>query len=663
MALALAVLMIWTPHAQAQTDRDWWEQYMVRFGPQAAQELADLLKQIGRQPPRSIREASTMVKGAVAGSGMATAVKVGVQGFGVTGAATAGSATTAGVILGGLSIGWAGVETHEWAWCKVADLVSAGGSVYPLTQTDCEVVDDPVAGNFTIAHEQTHDNEYISTDYDLMIGTRDGTTGSGDHETMRYIITDPDPGDAYTSVNATTFLYCTDEHGWNQLVDTGSASGIANTVQSHTVNSPYGEAITVVFADDAGDQPACPYFRPYAWATATAWGIANGTYDNTHDRDRYALYIALEGEAVADRRIDASAKCVNDATGEQVTVQEFSAQYSASDASRPSIPAVSCPDGWRLVQMSADRIVEDGAGNVTDRERIGEWEAPTSWTDPADPNAACYGLMASADPCVVMLWKVVPDAAGTGTQLVPCTSEGVTCAGWVDNPDREALYDCRWAPLVAGTPAVELPLSDCAYLREFPEVLPEPPTTDEPAPDGSPADAPAEVDDPVTDPNLDPTPDMTPGLDDGCVPSWWEALTPWGMTKAGACVLRWAFVPTPVQLQTVTTNLQTGVMTKVPFAYGQVVEPVITELPALVGAECTGYLWDLTPADSRVGYDSVRETHGAGSLAVPCAPPGWWDPVRGLLVAMVVVGTAWGLWNQVGAAVGGPKDGDSPGDF
>lgn len=338
-----------------------------------------------------------------------------------------------------------------------------------------------------------------------------------------------------------------------------------------------------------------------------------------------------------ERFIETQGQC-QDLAGNVQPVASKSAGYYLPDPPPSFVPVV-CPDGMLLAQL---KVLRTGEG-IADVPVLDPYELPAPLLDPVNPDADCL-----AAGCEVELVKVLPDQS-----VLPCAASDVYCAGWVDAP--EGKFECHWKHPDGVTVPQVLPLADCYPLEDVdkdPDTQLELGPYPDPVPEGM-------------APDLIPGTPGLPGLvEEPCAQqSWVDAMTLSGMAAAVGCAIKWAGVPTDTAVRTQIDLTKAELDTRVPFAYADLVGPVITAIPeSVIAGACAGDIWDLTPRDIRPGYDSVRERHGAGHLAMPCQPPGWWDPVRMLLVSMVIVGTAWGLWNIAGSAVNGPTDGGGGGN-
>ena len=178
----------------------------------------------------------------------------------------------------------------------------------------------------------------------------------------------------------------------------------------------------------------------------------------------------------------------------------------------------------------------------------------------------------STDPCY--------NATGCGVQIYldnqPCTMGGL-CANWFDLWKTEpARVECHYGGGV-------VPMRECFPLRRSYDpttgvgtrVLDAPDDATTPDPNPKPGDS--SIPDPNPDPghtrtpNPDPDPNPQPtdsgifadpknGNNDGkCLPNGWHMLNPieW-VYEPTKCALKWAFVPTGTQLQTVTARMSTA---------------------------------------------------------------------------------------------------------
>lgn len=235
--------------------------------------------------------------------------------------------------------------------------------------------------------------------------------------------------------------------------------------------------------------------------------------------------------------------------------------------------------------------------------------------------------------CRLLLSRIDPT---TGLRL-SCFANPSLCLDWWTSPTRADEYECTYGGGVVA-------LDECAaYAPTFNvatgvDVQTE--TGPKPAGETGPYADPA-TGEPVPADNPTPAPEAGTS-EDACPPpfSWTALFNPWWYYKGFTCGLEWAFVPPAGQIQTEVQVTTEVLSTRPPWS---LVEPI--------GAVFTG-LGDGWSAGCSLLPDFDPYGHG---LQLPCDPPqsAWMTVLRALGTFVVVVGTGFGVWHMVVAAIGG----------
>lgn len=306
-----------------------------------------------------------------------------------------------------------------------------------------------------------------------------------------------------------------------------------------------------------------------------------------------------------------------------------------------SLLAMTCPAGSVLSTWSVDWIT------ATKTQRVYEWTAPEWVMDIPVEYPGCID-----GSCRLQLWK----KAGATAPAEWCGNTAVGCPQWWVDPAKESHYECRY-----GSYTVDL--GACAIYRKPGQVSPNTNlvvdangnVTGNPQPviSTNPSDF-VDIDAIIESwvPGAGELPDPLPSSSSSeCFPSGWGVFNPleW-VYRPIVCALTWAFVPRPAVVQAQLTegsaSLEShGVLAVIPAAAS-----VPGTLSSSYTGGCSGGLMDVT-------VDAYGQDIHAG---LPCSPAqvspqlgSAYAPIRSVIAAFIVAGTAWSGYLMVSSYLGG----------
>ena len=303
-----------------------------------------------------------------------------------------------------------------------------------------------------------------------------------------------------------------------------------------------------------------------------------------------------------------------------------SVQFHETDATLPAVPAASCSMGSPL----SVEVWEISPLGGPDEVLIESWTPTQALLDWQTDYPQCVD-----GSCRLLLSRIDPTTAGR----LSCFANPALCVDWWTSPTRADEFECTYGGAVVAVTecAVYAPTFNVATGVDVQtETGPKPageigpyadPATGEPVPADDPSPAPA----------------PEPGVgDEDCPPpfSWTSMFNPWWYYKGFTCGLSWAFVPPAGQIQAEVDATGDVLSARPPWS---LVEPIGAVFTGLGDGWSTGCseLPDFDP-------------YGNG-LRLPCTPPqsGWMTVLRALGTFAIIVGTGFGVWHMVVAAIGG----------
>lgn len=284
--------------------------------------------------------------------------------------------------------------------------------------------------------------------------------------------------------------------------------------------------------------------------------------------------------------------------------------WHESDPEWPAPPEPTC-DASALTHVS---VTENADGLAP--ALLYEWDLPAELAAATETWAGAYPQCTDGS-CILELARIDPE---TSTRLA-CFDNPALCLDWFADPAKTDNYVCTYG-------GQDVALSECNMYA--PTFDPAKRTTG-----GTFAD-------PATGEEPNGTPVSVPTEDTSCPPpfSWSALFNPWFYYKGVTCALEWAFVPPAGQIATEVQTTGEILSARPPWSLIEPIGAVFTGLGAGWSTGCSE-LPDFDP-------------YGNG-LRLPCDPPqsAWMTVLRALGTFAVVVGTGFGVWHMVVAAIGG----------
>lgn len=286
-----------------------------------------------------------------------------------------------------------------------------------------------------------------------------------------------------------------------------------------------------------------------------------------------------------------------------------SAEFRELDAEWAEPVTPTCDPG-ALTQVTVSEM-----GTGLDTSVLYEWTLPVELSAWAEAYPECTG-----GGCMLELHYLDP---ASGTRLA-CFDNPELCLGWFEAPLKLDTFVCTYG-------SHDVALAECNMY----------------APTFDPAKWPASGKAPYADPETGeagpaPVADPLPAPTNGCPPpfTWTSLVTPWWYYKGTLCALEAAFVPPAGLVQSEVGATSEILSARPPWS-----------LVGPIGAVFTG-LGDGWSTGCSVLADFDPYGHG---LRIPCDPPqsAWMTVLRALGTFVVVVGTGFGVWHMVVAAIGG----------